>query len=132
MRTVWRGVVASAISATASAASRPAPISRSAIAPIWRCAMYSTNTSAPRASAAQSSAASPPLLSCPVAKATLRPTPRWVSGMPAAAVPPMPALMPGTIRKGMPAAASALQPHHSPSLARQVDQPLIDAKLLRA
>ena len=40
-------------------------------------------------------------------KATLCARPRCVTGMPAAAVPPMPALMPGTMRKRTPAAASA-------------------------
>ena len=87
---------------------------------------------------------SSPLASWPVANATLWARPRCVVGMPAAAVPPMPALIPGTMRNGTPAAASASassppRPNISGSppfsrttrwpVARQADQALIDAQL---
>ncbi len=71
---------------------------------------------------------------------------RWVRGMPAPAVPPIPALIPGTMRNGtagggerqrlLGAAAeyqriAALEAQHAAALPRQRDQALVDAELRR-
>ena len=147
IRTSWSGRVALLISATGSVAAGPP---RSAVRRSGRSAAAPCRTPAPRTRATAPPSPHRPVRRwnrCPVANATLRASRRCVSGMPAAAVPPIPALIPGTMRNAMPAAASetrflaatpkhqriaALQPHHPQALARKLDQPVVDPQLLGA
>src|SRR5690606_10786526 len=113
-----------------------------AIAPRRSRAMYRTIVRAPRASAAQSRSGGAPLPApCPVTSAAEGASMRWVSGMPAAARPPIPEVIPGTTRNDTPAAASAsasaaepervaaLEADHARARGRQLDQALVDAQL---
>ena len=106
--TRWRGVVASTISALGVEGGRPPSISARAMPSRRPTPISTTSVSAAVASSAQRTcAAGLAGSSWPVTTAKLAATPRCVTGMPAAATPPIAEVTPGTTVASRPASASA-------------------------
>ena len=106
--TRWDAVVPEAMTATAVSGGRPPCISAAAIAARFVMPMRITSVPPTRANASQSCSpvpSDPPTR--PVTTVTEAATPRWVTGMPAAAGTPKADVTPGTTSQATPASASA-------------------------
>ena len=106
--TLWRGVVASTTSAAGVEGGRPPSMSARAMPSRRPTPISTTSVSVAVASSAQRTCAAGFVgSSWPVTTAKLAATPRCVTGMPAAASPPIAEVTPGTTVASRPAPASA-------------------------